>query len=404
MSRTAISYYAEAAETTNERDMETTYFHLVKAEPPFGIGTPRQPPPDARVWSPKDWFALPSDRLFASYAGDFQPRDTDGDALETAERLSIQAMRGQTGSTAAGSWCEAADPSEDGVDWIRSGPDSATPVIEVQEQPGEYAMRNLPGKHGYGPARGTEHIERPDNYRRAQALGILLKELADGSGIDIVRSQTRPDAGVSTQPALLAHEDGGVEVRLGAGQFDRPSTVDLIEETMAVAIAIAWKRESKTGVEPHQQLERAAVAGIIAGHELVQSAGIRCPMAADHSETVTKWAAERRKAETPAQAAAEMDAAVALAAATEWSLRLPSTPRQRKRWNRVRSERNPATEPAPIARDPASTTARDRSAGAEGRRLATGDGAPARPTVTSPTKTAGRGAPAPTHATGTAQR
>ena len=173
-------------------------------------------------------------------------------------------------------------------------------------------MRNLPGKDGYGPARGTEHIERPDNERRAQALGILLKELAEGSGIDIVRSQSRPDAGVTALPALLAHDDGGVEVRLGAGQFDRPSTVDLIEETMAVAIAIAWKRESKTAAEPHEQLERATVAGIIAGHELLQSAGIRCPMAADHSETVTKWATERRKTETPAQAAAEMDAAVAL--------------------------------------------------------------------------------------------
>ena len=404
MNQTAIAHYAEAAELTNHRDMETSYFHLGKAEPPFGIGTPRQPPPEARVWSPQDWFALPSGRLFPAYAGDFQPRDTDGDVLQTAERLSIQAMRGQTGRTAGGAWSETAYPSVDGGDWIRSGPDTATPVIEVREHPGDCAMRNLPGKDGYGPARGTEHIERPDNERRAQALGILLKELAEGSGIDIVRSQSRPDAGVTALPALLAHDDGGVEVRLGAGQFDRPSTVDLIEETMAVAIAIAWKRESKTAAEPHEQLERATVAGIIAGHELVQSAGIRCPMAADHCETVTKWATERRKAGTPAQAAAEMDAAVALAAATEWSLRLPSTPRQRKKWNRVRSERNPATEPAPIARDPASTRAKDRTAGPEGRRLATGDGAPARPRLTSPTKTAGRGAPAPSHATGTAQR
>ena len=100
MNQTAIAHYAEAAELTNHRDMETSYFHLGKAEPPFGIGTPRQPPPEARVWSPQDWFALPSGRLFPAYAGDFQPRDTDGDVLQTAERLSIQAMRGQTGRTA----------------------------------------------------------------------------------------------------------------------------------------------------------------------------------------------------------------------------------------------------------------------------------------------------------------
>lgn len=394
----AISHYAEAAERANHPDMETVYFHLVKGEPALPIGTPRQPPAGARVWTPQDWFALPSDRLFPTHAGDFQPRDTEGDVLGTADRLSIQAMQGQYGITGTGAWSEPANPLKATVGWIGSGPETATPVIEVGEEPDKAAMRNLPGKNGYGRARGTEGIDRPDNGRRVEALAILLKELAEGKGIDLVRNGPA-DHGPNALPTLLSHEDGGMEIRLGGSRLDRPSTVDLIEETTAVAIAIAWQSHDKKPASPQERLDRATVAGIIAAHELVQSAGIRCPMAPDHAEHVSKWASERRNADTPDRVATELNEATALAAATEWSLRLPSTPRQRTRWDRIRQQRDPAAVPAPITG--AGENEAERPAP---RRLATGQASPARPNVTTPAPSAARTAPAHSHATNTAQR
>ena len=393
MQPTAIREYAEAADKTNHQDMEKMYFHLVKADPPPPIGAPRDPAAGARVWSAEDWFALPADTLFASYAGDFQPRDVDGDPLGTADRLAIQAIWGERQSSANGNWGEAPDPRGPGVEWIRSGTESAIPVVESRETPEETAMRNLPGKDGYGPSRGTEHIDRPDNERRAEALGVLVHELAEGNGIDVVR-EGPADSTLRRLPTVLAHEDGGIEVRLGGLQFDRPSTVDLIEETTAVAVAIAWRHEYNAGKRPAPQLDRAMVAGVIAGHEMVQSAGIRCPMAPDYSEHVSRWARTQRESETPGQMREEAGAVIRLATAAEWRMRVPTTPRDRARWERMRKERGPGTEPVPV-------TNRSDSGkpAAEPQRLAAGQGAPARPKISEPAGTAGRTAPARTPAT-----
>ena len=400
--QTAISHYGEAADEANHQDMETVYFHLVKAEPALPIGTPRQAPAGARVWTPEDWFALPAEKLFPAHAGDFQPRDPYGDVLGTAERLSIQAMRAEHGMTAIGAWSEAVDPVDPRVAWIESGPDAAIPVMEMREDRKRSAMRNLPGKDGYGRERGTEQIHRPDNHRRVEGLAILLKELGEGRGIDVVRNGPAKDE-QGALPEMFAHEDGGIEIKLGGPQLGRPSTFDLIEETTAVAVAMAWKTADSKSENPDNQLERAQVAGIIAGHELVQSAGIRCPMAPDYARTVSKWTAELAKTRTPDQVDKELNAATALAAATEWSIRLPTTSRERKRWDRIREQRNPGTEPEPIT-NRETHSAEHPVPPATPRRLGRGEAGPARPRVTTPASNAFPAGPGHSHAPNAAER
>ena len=86
-------------------------------------------------------------------------------------------------------------------------------------------MRNRPGKDGYGPARGTDHIDRPENDRRAEALGILLHEVAEGNGIDVVCNGA-PDPSMRRLPTVLAHDDGGIRSGWAASSSTarRPST------------------------------------------------------------------------------------------------------------------------------------------------------------------------------------
>lgn len=166
-----------------------------------------------------------------------------------------------------------------------------------------------------------------------------------------------------------------------------------------MAIAIAWGHEYNKGKRPGAELDRAVVAGVIAGHEIVQSAGIRYPMGPDYSEHVSRWARGHRESGTPERMATEADAVTRLATAAEWRMRVPTTPRDRSRWERMRKEREPGPEPVPI------TTGNDNEKhGAEPQRLAAGQGAPARPKISEPASAAGRTAPARSPASGSPRR
>lgn len=159
------------------------------------------------------------------------------------------------------------------------------------------------------------------------------------------------------------------------------------------------RHEYNKGKRPGAELDRAVVAGVIAGHEIVQSAGIRCPMGPDYSEHVSRWARGHRESGTPERMATEADAVTRLATAAEWRMRVPTTPRDRSRWERMRKEREPGTEPVPV------TTGNDNEKhGAEPQRLAAGQGAPARPKISEPASAAERTAPARSPASGSPRR
>ena len=192
-------------------------------------------------------------------------------------------------------------------------------------------MRDLPGAHGYGRARGTENIDRPDQTARATALSLRIDDIARGSGIDLERDERKADP--SGLPSITGHADGGVTMTLGAGWTSGPSTPDLFEEATAVAIGRAYQ----LGRPGQDRAARATIAGIIAGHQLVQNAGLKT-IAATHGETVSDWRRQVKSAE-PETGDRETRAVIELAGRTETDLALPRTDRQKKRWNEHRAAR-----------------------------------------------------------------
>ena len=239
-------------------------------------------------------------------------------------------------------------------------------------------MRDLPGKDGYGRSRGTEHIDRPSQAARVTALALHGKEIREASGIEIVREprKERTDGreappGDGAGPELAYYRDGGVRATLDAGYFSQPTTPDLIDEIAAVAISRAWQSEhaeAKRGNEPasgkQQRIERATIAGLIASHHLVQSAGVHS-VATEWGERVTEWV-DRLKQHRPEQARYEMRRTVELTRRLEYDLRLPRSPREIERGT--------------------------RRAAARGNEEPTRAASPEHPTKTAPTQSKTRGA------------
>ena len=324
---------ARAAEIDEpSADLLTMYFHLARGEEPPPLGTPEAPPDGTRVWRPEDWFDTPAERMFAPCIGDCQPRSADGGVLRTEERLAIAAATAATsGRPPIGAWTavEVEDPKA--VLWIESASGGAVPVSETEEPDTKRALRDLPGKHGYGRARGTEDIDRPDQEARTNALSLRIEETARGSGIDLERDERRADPG--ELPSLTEHDDGGVTMRLTGGWTGQPSTPDLFEEATAVAIGRAYQ---KAGPVP-DRLERATIAGIVAGHQLVQTAGLKT-MAVTHGETVARW---RKTVKSVDPGAADRAARniVELAQQVETDMALPRTERQIQQWDERRAAR-----------------------------------------------------------------
>ena len=143
-------------------------------------------------------------------------------------------------------------------------------------------------------------------------------------------------------PAITSHADGGVTMSLPTGWTGEPSRPDLVEEATAVAIGRAYQ---KAEPGPHR-VERARIAGIIAGHQMVQNAELQT-MSVTHGETVAEW---RRTLKTGDRASAddETRAIVDLARRIETDLALPRTSREMRQWDERRSARA-GKAPAPDA-------------------------------------------------------
>ncbi len=336
---TAITaqHYTDEPGKAPETEVDEAYFHLVEGKEPWPIGETEKPPANARVWTAEDWFDIPADRMFTNYVGDCQPRHADGGILRTTERMAIHAACTRSGMTANNAWTGLAPGADDDVVWVAS-PDGngAMRTGPCAEEPQHQAMRDLPGKDGYGRARGTEEIDRPSQAARVRALALHVSEVAQASGIEL-RREDRPSAPRDGVPRIACYADGGMRVTLGAGVHDRPSTPDLVEETTAIAIARAYAR----GDDHPQRWQRAVVAGIIAGHHLVQTAGIRT-LATTHETTVAAWR-DAQKSQDPEAARQERAAVVRLARTTEWDLALPRTERQFRRWDRLVHDRQQRT-------------------------------------------------------------
>ena len=308
--------------------------------------------PGARVWKAEDWFDTPAEQMFAPCIGDCQPRHADVEVLRTDERLAITAATAAaSGRPPIAAWTAVEVDDPDDVLWIETAPGGAVPVTETEEPNTQRALRDLPGKRGYGRARGTEDIDRPDQEARASALALRTDEIARGSGIDLERDSRKADPG--ELPSITDHGDGTVTMSLTAGWTGQPSTPDLFEEATAVAIGRAYQ---KAGPGP-ERLEHATIAGVIAGHQLVQSAGLKT-MAITHGETVAGWR-KRLKAADPAAADREARSIVELAQLVETDMALPRTERQMRKWDERRNARTAAPETAPPE------TAPVRRAGAE---------------------------------------
>ena len=197
MTTTTSRAWARKAADTDDPAVDTMYFHLVRADEATALGTPETPPNDARIWKTEDWFDAPAERMFASFIGDCQPRAADGGVLRTSERLAITAAAAEHGHLPSGAWTavEVEDPNS--VLWIESDSGGAVPIAEAAEEERHRALRDLPGKHGYGRARGTENVDRPDQAARASALALRIDEIARGSGI-IAGHQLVQSAGFHT--------------------------------------------------------------------------------------------------------------------------------------------------------------------------------------------------------------
>ena len=348
---TSRVWAARAAEI-DEPSVDTMYFHLARADEPPPLGTPEAPPPGARVWRAVDWFDTPAKQMFAPCIGDCQPRHADGGVLRTDERLALAAATAAaSGRPPIGAWTAIEVESPDDVLWIESATGGAVPIAETEEPDSRRALHDLPGKHGYGRARGTEDIDRPDQEARTSALALRVDEIARGSGIDLERDERKADPG--ELPSITDHADGGVTMSLTAGWTGQPATPDLFEEATAVAIGRAYQK-----AEPSpDRLERATIAGVIAGYQLVQTAGLKT-MAITHGETVAGWR-KRLTAADPAAADREARSIVELAQLVETDMALPRTERQMRKWDERRNARTAAPETAPPE------TAPVRRAGAE---------------------------------------
>ena len=151
-------------------------------------------------------------------------------------------------------------------------------------------------------------------------------------GIDLKRrDETMVDPG--ELPSITEHADGGVTLDLTTGWTGRPSTPSIVEEATAVAIG----RTYQTAGPGPNRVEHATIAGIIAGHQLVQSAGLHT-MAITHGETVAGWRKTLKNAD-PATADLAARAVVELAGRIETDLALPRTDREARRWDERRNAR-----------------------------------------------------------------
>ena len=232
--------WARRAEDSDDPSLDTMYLHLVRASETPSLGTPETPPAGVRIRRAEDWLDAPPDRMFADFIGDSQPRAADGGVLRTEERLAITAATAESGRLSNGTWTAVDAENTTGVLWIEGADGGAVPVAESGETNSHRALRDLPGKHGYGRARGTEHINRPDQTTRASALALRIDEIARGSGIDLKRDdETKVDPG--ELPSITAHRDGGVTMSLTTGWTGEPSTPDIVEEATAVAIGRAYQ-------------------------------------------------------------------------------------------------------------------------------------------------------------------
>ena len=336
----AVREYAAQAHAGDQDAIEKVYFHLIRAEEPPAVGDSEPAPVDQHVWTSDDWFDTPAKGMFPGYCGDCQPRHADGGVLQTTERLAIAAACAHDGLYAGDAWANVGPEAGQSAIWITAGETGAAiRVARVEESDQHRAMRDLTGKDGYGRARGTEHIDRPDQRARTTALALHVDEITRGSGVELRRADNGR-ASDGELPKLAVYTDGGVRATLGRAWAARPSTPDIVDETTAVAIARAY-----TYAQPSpKRLERAQVAGIIAAHHLVQSAGIRT-LATTHEAKVAAW---RKRHEERGDDAArnETRAVVNLARKVEHDLGLARTERQFKRWEGRTAGRD-SEEPVP---------------------------------------------------------
>ena len=323
--------------------IDQIYFHLVRADRAADLGEPEPPPKGVRVWMAEDWFDTPAERMFASFIGDCQPRAVDGGVLRTGERLAITAAAAERGHLPCRAWTAVDAEKSAPTLWIEGAGGGAIPVTETEEPDARRALRDLPGKHGYNRARGTENIDRPSQEARTAALALRIDEIARGSGIDLERNDPAK-VDPSELPSLTEHADGGVTMGLTNGWTSKPSTPDLFEEATAVAIGRAYQ----TAEPGPGRLEQATIAGIIAGHQLVQSAGLKT-MAVTHGNTVAEWRKQLKRAD-PGAADRQARATVELAERIETDLALPRTERQQRQWDDRRKARAAPADTAPVRR------------------------------------------------------
>ena len=325
----ATAHFAREAADDPENAIEQVYQHLIGADEPLALGDGTEPPQDTRIWTADDWFRLPEDRMLSGFAGDCQPRDEDGSILRTSERLAIvAAARG----TAAGAWSAVERDTPDAL-WI-AGPDGGgvTPVARIGEKAEAAAMRDLRGPNGYGRARGTEGVARPNQAARAAALALHVDEIRRASNIELARP-AQAGGGSSGRLPEITVRNGAVRAELGKRWIDHWSVPDIADETTAVAIARAVEQDDDPG--------RSRVAGIIAGHNLVQCAGLRT-IGAGHGAAVRAWVEETERRGGSA-ARTERRKVVALVRSVEWDLRRPRSAREIERAER-RAARHAAAE------------------------------------------------------------
>lgn len=343
-------FAAQRPEVTDDA-LEAVYFHVVRAEEPQPLGD-GSAATEERTWTAEDWFELPAEKMFDPTIGDCQPRNADGGILRTAERLAVTAGAYANGEIPIGSWVWASADSTARTFRIDGpGPGNATLIAKVNENAETAAMRDLPGKEGYGRARGTEHVDRPSQSARVTALALHAKEIAEATGIEIVRQTPEKAAqtpgalpGDIQTPALATYRDGGVRATIDPRHFKQPATPDLVDEITAIAVSRAWQRQvhearrTNTGAGgKHEQVERATVAGLIASHHLIQSAGVHT-LTGKWGDKVTAWVDELKQS-GPEHARDEIRRTVKLTRQLEWDLQLPRNPRQIERGKKRTAER-----------------------------------------------------------------